>query len=91
MQTLFRSNSMASKAVDYYMKMVGSDYLKGLLSNFIQQIVTSTDSCEVCKVKLNTKIETLYYRITGGPYEVGHRRQRQPKHEEPFKFNQQST
>ena len=30
--TLFRANSLASKALDYYMKHIGMDYLSGGLS-----------------------------------------------------------
>ena len=38
---------MATKAIDVYMKMVGSDYLRSTLGDLIKSVVTSKRSCEV--------------------------------------------
>jgi hypothetical protein len=46
-QTLFRANSMASKAVDIYMKHVASKYLKCILGPVLYSIVHENLDCEV--------------------------------------------
>jgi hypothetical protein len=46
-QTLFRANSMASKAIDVYMKQVALNYLQTVLSSLIQRIVSEGKPCEV--------------------------------------------
>ena len=50
--TLFRANSMASKAVETYMKQVASDYLKKILGDSIREIVKKKPTCEVDPCKL---------------------------------------
>ncbi|KAJ3078698.1 Ras GTPase-activating protein nGAP, partial [Quaeritorhiza haematococci] len=43
---IFRGNSVATKAMDQYMKLVGMDYLHGTLSNLIRNLYETNESCE---------------------------------------------
>ncbi|CAH8454019.1 unnamed protein product [Dicrocoelium dendriticum] len=44
---LLRSNSTASKAVECYIKLVGSEYLQRVLKSFIDQLLASTEDFEI--------------------------------------------
>jgi hypothetical protein len=44
---IFRGNSQATKALDVYMKLVGSAYLQGTLGKFITDVYKLKKSCEV--------------------------------------------
>lgn len=44
---MFRGNSIATKILDQYMKMVGGAYLHGTLQSLIRGVYTSKESCEV--------------------------------------------
>ncbi|XP_047387324.1 RAS protein activator like-3 [Sciurus carolinensis] len=44
---LFRENTLATKAIDEYMKLVAQDYLQKTLGQVIQQLCASTEDCEV--------------------------------------------
>ncbi|CAL1545446.1 unnamed protein product [Lymnaea stagnalis] len=50
----FRGNSIATKAMEAYMKLVGEKYLKDTLGDFISQMIQSTDDCEVDPTKVST-------------------------------------
>lgn len=50
--TLFRANSMASKAIDVYMKHVGMSYLKAVLGEIIEKISSQKLSTEVDPTRL---------------------------------------
>ncbi|CAH8616446.1 unnamed protein product [Dicrocoelium dendriticum] len=50
----FRSNSMATKAVECYVKLVGSTYLHNLLHRLIQCVLTCSTAWEVNPEKLPT-------------------------------------
>lgn len=54
-KTLFRANSMASKALDVYMKHVGFDYLQGTVENVLKLFVMSKKGFEVCRYSLKSK------------------------------------
>ncbi|KAJ3188942.1 Ras GTPase-activating protein 1 [Gaertneriomyces sp. JEL0708] len=49
---IFRGNSVATKIVDNYMKLIGTEYLHTTLSSLIKGIYTSKDSCEVDPTRL---------------------------------------
>ncbi|KNC99916.1 uncharacterized protein SPPG_05288 [Spizellomyces punctatus DAOM BR117] len=49
--TLFRGNSMASKAVDVYMRYIGRAYLKNTLGDIIKSIVSKKLHCELDPMK----------------------------------------
>ncbi|KAI9203776.1 uncharacterized protein BJ171DRAFT_132827 [Polychytrium aggregatum] len=51
-KTLFRGNSMASKALDVYMKHVGLNYLQSVLKGVLQNIIEKNQPCEIDPVKL---------------------------------------
>ncbi|KAJ3149337.1 Ras GTPase-activating protein 1 [Geranomyces michiganensis] len=44
---MFRGNSIATKILDQYMKMVGGGYLHSTLQSLIRGVYTSKESCEV--------------------------------------------
>ncbi|KAJ3051557.1 Ras GTPase-activating protein 1 [Rhizophlyctis rosea] len=44
---LFRGNSIATKMVDVYMKLLGMEYLRSTLTSLIRGVYTSKFSCEV--------------------------------------------
>ncbi|XP_053153852.1 RAS protein activator like-3 [Hemicordylus capensis] len=44
---IFRENTLATKAIDEYMKLVGGPYLLATLSDIIAQYYTLEDNCEV--------------------------------------------
>lgn len=51
--TIFRGNSMSSKAVDVYMKLVGLQYLHETIGGVIKEIITSKKSIEVDPTRLD--------------------------------------
>jgi len=48
---IFRGNSMATKTIDQYMKMVGHQYLYSTIGRIINQVYLSKDSCEVIQLR----------------------------------------
>ena len=44
---IFRGNSVATKAIDYYMKIVGMGYLNVTLGDLVKQVYKSKEICEV--------------------------------------------
>jgi len=51
--TLFRGNSLATKALDHFQKLVGTEYLNNTLAPFINAVVADEKhSCEVDPMKL---------------------------------------
>ena len=49
---LFRGNSIATKSVDIYMKLIGSKYLKATLGMFIKDIYENASEFEVRNLQL---------------------------------------
>uniref|UniRef100_A0A452T2R0 RAS protein activator like-3 n=1 Tax=Ursus maritimus TaxID=29073 RepID=A0A452T2R0_URSMA len=44
---LFRENTLATKAIDEYMKLVAQDYLQETLGQVVQRLCASSEDCEV--------------------------------------------
>ncbi|XP_044109967.1 RAS protein activator like-3 [Neovison vison] len=44
---LFRENTLATKAIDEYMKLVAQDYLQATLGQVVQRLCASSEDCEV--------------------------------------------
>ncbi|KAJ3042116.1 Ras GTPase-activating protein 1 [Rhizophlyctis rosea] len=51
--TIFRGNSLTTKAVDQYMKMVGMDYLHTTIGPLIKAVMKSKDSCEIDETRID--------------------------------------
>ncbi|KAJ3099872.1 hypothetical protein HDU97_002701 [Phlyctochytrium planicorne] len=49
---IFRGNSIATKLLDHYMKMIGMTYLHGTVARLVQGIYDSRESCEVDPSKI---------------------------------------
>ncbi|KAJ3083733.1 Ras GTPase-activating protein 1 [Quaeritorhiza haematococci] len=50
---LFRGNSLTTKALDQYMKLVGMDYLHSTISSLIRNVYKSKEPCEVDPTRLD--------------------------------------
>jgi hypothetical protein len=46
-KTLFRANSLTTKAVEYYIKSIGQDYLESVLKPVIDEIYDGGKPCEI--------------------------------------------
>ncbi|KAK8742947.1 hypothetical protein OTU49_017401 [Cherax quadricarinatus] len=55
---LFRGNSVATKAIEAYMKLVGEQYLHGTLREPVQAIITAAEDLEVDPLRI-TNIQSL--------------------------------
>ena len=44
---IFRGNSLTTKVIDLYMKMVGSEYLRSTLVALLEEVYSDTESCEI--------------------------------------------
>lgn len=56
---LFRGNSVATKAIEAYMKLVGEQYLHDTLQDPIQALITSSEDLEVDPLRI-TNIQFLH-------------------------------
>ena len=57
-ETLFRANSMGSKALDVYMKNVAGSYLQEVFLNVLKKIVQSNDPFELDPNRLSSKSDS---------------------------------
>uniref|UniRef100_A0A915ECY1 Ras GTPase-activating protein n=1 Tax=Ditylenchus dipsaci TaxID=166011 RepID=A0A915ECY1_9BILA len=56
---MFRGNSLATKAMEAYMKLVAADYLQATLGDYVKQALESPENCEVDPLKLAGSSSTL--------------------------------
>jgi hypothetical protein len=49
---MFRGNSLGTKVIDMYMKMVGLDYLNYVLGQPVSDVMADRESCEVDPMRL---------------------------------------
>uniref|UniRef100_A0AC35UIK1 Ras-GAP domain-containing protein n=1 Tax=Rhabditophanes sp. KR3021 TaxID=114890 RepID=A0AC35UIK1_9BILA len=59
---MFRGNSLATKAMEGYMKLVADDYLQETLGDFIKMVFEGNDNCEVDSMKLPSSSTNLLER-----------------------------
>lgn len=59
---MFRGNSLATKAMESYMKLVADDYLQETLGDFIKMVLEGNDNCEVDPMKLSNSTPNLLER-----------------------------
>ncbi|CEF64009.1 Probable Ras GTPase-activating protein [Strongyloides ratti] len=59
---MFRGNSLATKAMESYMKLVADDYLQETLGDFIKMVLEGNDNCEVDPMKLPNSTPNLLER-----------------------------
>ena len=52
---VLRSNSLATKAIELYLKQVGGVYLKAALGDFVNSVLLQTASTETATPQLNSK------------------------------------
>ncbi|KFD67721.1 hypothetical protein M514_07456 [Trichuris suis] len=52
---MFRGNSLATKAVEAYIKLIGEQYLHRTLASFVRTIQSSDEDCEVDPEKLSNR------------------------------------
>lgn len=51
---MFRGNTLATKAMEAYMKLVAADYLHSTLGDYIKHVLDSGENCEVDPLKLSS-------------------------------------
>lgn len=51
----FRGNSLATKAMESYLKLVGDSYLRSTLSQFVGSVSLSQEECEVDPLKVGNQ------------------------------------
>lgn len=56
-ETLFRANSMASKAIDVYMKKTAQKYLNFVIRPFILRVLQERKNCEIDPSRIDPKSE----------------------------------
>lgn len=50
--TIFRGNSLASKSLDSFMKIIGHDYLVLVLKEIIDEIFLEKKNCEIDPMRI---------------------------------------
>ncbi|NP_001401865.1 RAS protein activator like-3 isoform 1 [Rattus norvegicus] len=72
---LFRENTLATKAIDEYMKLVAQEYLQETLGQVVRSLCASTEDCEVdpskcptpelpkCQARLRSSCEEVFENI----------------------------
>ncbi|PAA84234.1 hypothetical protein BOX15_Mlig021884g1 [Macrostomum lignano] len=53
----FRGNSIATKSVEYYLRLVGSDYLRSVLAEPVTILLRSDECCEVDPMRVSGQAE----------------------------------
>ena len=71
---IFRGNSIATKALDIYMKLVGSAYLQGTLGKFVTEMYKLKKSCETdpSKVEKGDDVKSNFKQLLKKVQEATH-------------------
>jgi len=64
---IFRANSLTTKVIDLFMKVVGMPYLHGVLTDLLIQVYEDKGSCEIDPARLEKgeDLETNVARLLG--------------------------
>ncbi|KRY17531.1 Ras GTPase-activating protein gap-2 [Trichinella patagoniensis] len=59
---MFRGNSLATKAMEAYIKMIGEQYIQRTLASFVQNVQDSGEDCEVDPEKLPASADIVKHQ-----------------------------
>ncbi|KRX91071.1 Ras GTPase-activating protein gap-2 [Trichinella pseudospiralis] len=59
---MFRGNSLATKAMEAYIKMIGEQYIQRTLASFVQSVQDSGEDCEVDPEKLPASADIVKHQ-----------------------------